>query len=72
MAPGLISEGGRLVPGLPEFAPVAVAAEGKKHAMAIGVLLMSSDQIASEKKGEAISVIQFMNDGIWLLKPIQV
>jgi PUA domain protein len=43
MAPGLISEGGRLVPGLPVNAPVAVMAEGKEHAMAIGVTLMSSD-----------------------------
>jgi malignant T-cell-amplified sequence len=29
MAPGLISEGGRLVPDLPVMAPVAVMAEGK-------------------------------------------
>ena len=54
MAPGLISEGGRLVPNLPVNAPVAVMAEGKEHAMAIGVTLMSSDQILNERKGEAI------------------
>lgn len=43
MAPGLTSAGGHLVPNLPIKAPVAVMAEGKKHAMAIGVLTMSSD-----------------------------
>jgi PUA domain protein len=43
MAPGLISEGGHLVPDLQINAPVAVMAEGKEHAMAIGVLSMSSD-----------------------------
>ena len=72
MAPGLISEGGRLVPGLPVNAPVAVMAEGKEHAMAIGVTLMSSEQILNERKGEAIQVCEFMNDGLWLLKPVSV
>lgn len=54
MAPGLTSEQGSVAPGLQEMAPVAVTAEGKEHAMAIGVLLMSSDKIEAEKKGEAI------------------
>ena len=56
MAPGLISEGGRLVPDLPVMAPVAVMAEGKQHAMAIGVLSMSSEEIEKERKGQAITV----------------
>jgi len=43
MAPGLTSPGGHLVPNLPVHAPVAILAEGKQHAMAIGVLTMSSD-----------------------------
>jgi PUA domain protein len=42
MAPGLTSAGGHLVSDLPEKSPVAVMAEGKKHAMAVGVLSMSS------------------------------
>ncbi len=51
-----MSEGGRLVPNLPTNAPVAVMAEGKVHAMAIGVTLMSSDEIDEVRKGEAIKV----------------
>ena len=57
MAPGIISPGGKLYPGLDVLAPVQVTAEGKEHAMAIGVLAMSSDEIAKTKKGEAIQVI---------------
>ena len=70
MAPGLTSAGGYLVPGLPINAPVAVMAEGKKHAMAIGVLTMSSKEIKEENKGQAIEVCQFLNDGLWFLKPV--
>ena len=47
MAPGLTSEGGSVHPGLTVKAPVAITAEGKQHAMAIGVLSMSSDDIVS-------------------------
>lgn len=70
MAPGLISEGGDLPKGLKVNDPVAVMAEGKEHAMAVGVMLMSSDEILKEKKGEAIQICNFMNDGLWHLKPI--
>jgi PUA domain protein len=71
MAPGLISEGGKLAEGLKVNDPVAIMAEGKEQAMAVGVMLMSSDEILKERKGEAISVCAFMNDGLWHLKPIQ-
>ena len=47
MAPGLTSEGGIVTPDLGVKAPVAITAEGKKHAMAIGVLSMTSDEIVS-------------------------
>ncbi len=70
MAPGLTSEGGIILPGLQVNAPVAIHAEGKVNAMAIGVLSMSSADIVSQNKGQALEVIQFMNDSIWLLRPI--
>ena len=57
MAPGLTSAGGKLVPNLKVMAPVAVMAEGKKHAMAIGVLSMSSSDIQTVNKGQAIEVV---------------
>ena len=55
MAPGLTSEGGSVVPDLPRMAPVAITAEGKQHAMAIGVLSMSS---CSEISKELTSVFK--------------
>ena len=70
MAPGLTSEGGCITPDLPAMAPVAITAEGKKHAMAIGVLSMSSEEIVSKGKGQALEVVMFMNDSIWGLRPI--
>ena len=65
MAPGLTSEGGTIHPGLEPGAPVAVMAEGKKHAMAIGYLNMSSDAIKETGKGQAIEIILFLNDQVW-------
>lgn len=41
MCPGLTSAGGRIRPELKEGAVVAVMAEGKEHALGIGILKMS-------------------------------
>ena len=65
MAPGLTSEGGKVAEGLEAGAPVAIMAEGKEHAMAIGFLQMSSKEIKETGKGQAIEVIQFLNDSLW-------
>ena len=62
MAPGLTSEGGIICPDLEVGAPVAIMAEGKKHAMGVGYLGMSSKDIEDVGKGLAIEVIQFLND----------
>lgn len=70
MAPGLTSAGGIITPDLPVKTAVAITAEGKQHAMAIGVLSMSSADIVSQNRGQALEVVQFMNDSIWSLKPI--
>ena len=42
MCPGLTNAFANLPDGLPEGAPVAVHAKGKAHAMAVGVMKMSS------------------------------
>ncbi len=41
MCPGVTSPGGHIPAELPEGAPVAVFAEGKEHALAVGQLKMS-------------------------------
>ena len=38
MAPGLTSEGGSIAEGVPEGGAVAIMAEGKKHAMGVGLM----------------------------------
>ena len=65
MAPGLTSEGGKIHEGLEVGAPVAIMAEGKKHAMGIGYLQMSSKDIKETGKGQAIELIQYLNDSLW-------
>jgi malignant T-cell-amplified sequence len=57
MAPGLLSTGGDLPPNLPSGAIVAIHAEGKEHAAAIGKLVASSEEIRKVGKGVAVEVI---------------
>ena len=38
MAPGLTSEGGNIAEGVPEGGAVAIMAEGKVHAMGVGLM----------------------------------
>ena len=54
MAPGLTSEAGFICPDLPANAAIALHVEGKQHAIGVGVLSMSSEDIEEIKKGEAI------------------
>mmetsp|Transcript_54963 Transcript_54963/g.145094 ORF Transcript_54963/g.145094 Transcript_54963/m.145094 type:complete len:185 (-) Transcript_54963:91-645(-) len=45
--------------------PVAVLAEGKEHALAIGHTQMSSLAIIKENKGIGVNVVHVLNDGLW-------
>lgn len=45
MCPGITSPGGAIPVDLPEDAPVAVYAQGKEHALAIGIMKMSTDDM---------------------------
>lgn len=45
MCPGLTSAGGSMPAGLPGGCPVAVYAQGKEHAMAVGILKMSVEDV---------------------------
>lgn len=69
MCPGLTSAGGKLPEeNLEEGSIVAVYAEGKEHSLAIGKLLMSTDEIKSKNKGHGIEVIHYLGDGLWNLR----
>ena len=65
MCPGLTSAGADMGTPLPEGAPVAVYAEGKEHALALGLMLMSTDAIKSINKGVAIEAVHFQGDDLF-------
>ncbi|KAI6227457.1 PUA domain-containing protein [Aphelenchoides fujianensis] len=71
MAPGLKSAGARLADGVQKDQIVAVMAEGKEHAMAIGQQKMRSEEIRGQAAGAAIDNLHFLNDGIWRLATVQ-
>ncbi|KHJ85411.1 hypothetical protein OESDEN_14864 [Oesophagostomum dentatum] len=72
MCPGLTSPGAKMTPGVPADAIVAVMAEGKQHALAIGQMKMSSEEIQSVNKGIGIENVHYLTDGLWRLaeKPL--
>ncbi|KAK6047671.1 hypothetical protein COOONC_14824 [Cooperia oncophora] len=72
MCPGLTSPGAKMTPGVPANTVVAIMAEGKQHALAIGQMKMSSEEIQSVNKGIGIESIHYLTDGLWRLaeKPI--
>ncbi|GME87744.1 hypothetical protein B5S28_g902 [[Candida] boidinii] len=66
MCPGLTSAGAELPEvSLPKDTTVAIYAEGKEHALAVGKLLMSTDEIKSINKGIGIEIIEHLGDGLW-------
>lgn len=66
MCQGLTSAGGILKEGLDEDTLVSVYIEGKAHAVAVGKMLMSSDDIQSKNKGPCIENIHHLGDGLWM------
>ncbi|KAK9447623.1 PUA-like domain-containing protein [Limtongia smithiae] len=69
MCPGLTSKGATLPEdNIPEGTVVAIFAEGKETALAVGKLTMDTDTIKSVNKGIAIEVSTHLGDGLWSLK----
>ena len=65
MCPGLTSEGGLLDESAEVGDVVALMAEGKKHALGVGVLKMSPKDIWEINKEMAVEVVMFLTDGLW-------
>ncbi|XP_072483061.1 malignant T-cell-amplified sequence 1 [Notamacropus eugenii] len=63
----LTSQGGKLSPAAPGTV-VAVMAEGKQHALSIGVMKMSAEDIERNNQGTGIENIHHLNDGLWHMK----
>lgn len=67
MCPGLTSAGAKLEEDLEKDALVAVYAEGKENALAVGKLTMSTKDIQSVNKGIGVELLHYLGDGLWLL-----
>ncbi|KAL5996182.1 hypothetical protein ACLOJK_026256 [Asimina triloba] len=65
MCPGLTSPGGALNDEVMEETPVAITAEGKQHALAIGFTKMSAKDIRAINKGIGVDNMHYLNDGLW-------
>lgn len=67
MCPGLTSPGAKLYPAAADTV-VAIMAEGKQHALCVGVMKMSAEEIEKVNKGIGIENIHYLNDGLWHMK----
>lgn len=45
--------------------PVAIYAEGKEHATAVGLTKMSTSDIRNINKGIGVETLHYLNDGLW-------
>ncbi|KAK6455099.1 PUA-like domain-containing protein [Scheffersomyces xylosifermentans] len=69
MCPGLTSAGAKLPEeNIENESIVSIYAEGKENALAVGKLVMSTDEIKSVNKGIGIEVLHYLGDGLWNLK----
>ena len=68
MCPGMTSKGGYLPPaelGLRAGAAVALHAEGKEHAVGIGILKLSTEEIKKVNKNIGVETITYLGDDLW-------
>ncbi|KAJ8096736.1 PUA-like domain-containing protein [Lipomyces tetrasporus] len=69
MCPGLTSKGAALPDeNFPAGTVVAIFAEGKETALAVGKLTMDTDEIKKVNKGMGIEVGTYLGDGLWSLE----
>ncbi|KAL0947084.1 hypothetical protein HGRIS_013225 [Hohenbuehelia grisea] len=73
MCPGFTSKGGSLPPAneaLPAGAAVAIHAEGKEHAVAVGITKLGTEEIRKVNKGVGVEVTTYLGDDLWALQTI--
>lgn len=73
MCPGLTSKGGYLPPAdaaLPAGTPVAVYAEGKEHAVGIGITKLGTEEMRKVNKDIGVDITTYLGDDLWALKSL--
>lgn len=73
MCPGLTSAGGYLPPAeeaLPKGTAVAVHAEGKEHAVGIGITTLGTEDMRKLNKDVAVEIVTHLGDDLWALQTL--
>ncbi len=70
LSSGLTHPNAKMVP-VDENTVVAIMAEGKEHALAIGKTILSTKEIAEKNKGIGVENYHYLNDGLWNMKPVK-
>ncbi|SJL00232.1 related to Malignant T-cell-amplified sequence 1 [Armillaria ostoyae] len=73
MCPGLTSAGGYLPPAdeaLPAGTPVAIYAEGKEHAVGVGITKLNTEEMRKVNKGVGVETVTYLGDDLWAQKSL--
>ncbi|OJA11930.1 hypothetical protein AZE42_06376 [Rhizopogon vesiculosus] len=73
MCPGLTSTGGYLPPpeeALPKGTVVAVHAEGKEHAVGVGITELGTEEMRRVNKDVAVEIVAHLGDDLWALQTL--
>jgi len=73
MCPGLTSAGGYLPPEeevIPAENLVAIHAEGKEHAVGVGITKMSTEEMKKINKGVGVETATYLGDDLWALQAL--
>lgn len=73
MCPGFTSAGGRLPPAeeqVPAEHMVAIHAEGKEHAVGVGITKLSTEDIKKINKGVGVETATYLGDDLWATKTL--
>ncbi|KAL6013644.1 Malignant T-cell-amplified sequence 2 [Asimina triloba] len=71
ICPGLTSPGSALNDEVMEETPMAITAEGKQHALAIGFKKMSAKDIRAINKGIGVDNMHYLNNGLWKMEKLE-
>lgn len=73
MCPGLTSAGGYLPPAseaIPTGTLVAIHAEGKEHAVGIGITKLGTEEMRKVNKGVAVETATYLGDDLWAVQKL--
>ena len=73
MRPGMTSAGCYLPPAdaaLPPNSLVAIEAEGKEHAVGIGITKMGTEEMKKVNKGVGVESVTYLGDDLWSIQKL--